>query len=77
MRMRLLLILLVGLAGLGADCGGGGSSHSGGASSSSSVENGSNGEGAHEFAPAVPEPSALLVFGTGVLLAGAATRRKR
>jgi hypothetical protein len=75
--MRLLLILVLGIAAMGADCGGGGSSHSSGASDSSSVSIASPDEGHGDFAPAVPEPSALLVFGTGVLLAGAAARRKR
>ena len=73
MRMRLLLILLVGLAGLGADCGGGSSS----SSSSSSQSAAGDDQGSGGFVSPVPEPSALLVFGTGLVLAGAATRRKR
>jgi PEP-CTERM motif len=73
MRKRLLLILLVGLAGLGADCGGGGSS----SSSSSSQSEASDDQGPGEITSPVPEPSALLVFGTGLLLAGATTRRRR
>jgi PEP-CTERM motif len=74
MRLRLLLILLVAVSGLGADCGGG-SSH-GSASSSESVTF-ANTEGGSGFVPAVPEPSAVLVFGVGLLLAGTAIRRNR
>ena len=78
MRMQLLLILFLAIAAMGADCGGGGSSHSSsGSSAFSSNTIGSQGEGGGDIAPAVPEPSALLVFGTGVLLATAATRRNR
>jgi hypothetical protein len=77
MRMRILLILLVAMAGLGADCGGGGSSHGDAAgSSSSSFSVAKTGDTRGDLAP-VPEPSALLVFGAGLLVAGAATRRNR
>ena len=75
MRLRLVLILLVAVAGLGADCGGGG--HSSEAADSSSAVTFANTEGSHGFVPAVPEPSAALVFGVGLLIAGAATRRNR
>ncbi len=74
MRMRLVLILVLSIAAMGADCGGG---SSGASASSSSVPIASPGEDHGDFAPPVPEPSALLVFGTGLLLAGAAARRKR
>ena len=80
MRLRLLLILLVGLAGMGADCGGGGGSGGSAASDSSTfstVKEDSQGGGGDDFAAPVPEPSALLVFGTGLAIAGAATRRRR
>jgi PEP-CTERM motif len=76
MRMKLLLILVLGIAAMGADCGGG-SSHSSPSASSSLESGGSPAEGGGDSAPAAPEPSALLVFGTGLLLAGAATRRSR
>ena len=72
MRMRMLLILCVAVAGLGADCGGGG-----GSSSSSSASISGDGLDQGEVTSPVPEPSALLVFGTGLLLAGAALRRQR
>ena len=76
MRMRLLLILLVAISGLGADCGGGGG-HSSEAAGSSSAVTLANSEGGNGFVPAVPEPSAALVFGVGLLIAGAAICRKR
>jgi hypothetical protein len=75
MRLRLLLILLVAISGLGADCGGGG--HSSASADSSPAVTDANTEGSDSFAPAVPEPSAALVFGVGLLIAGAATRRNR
>ena len=74
MRLRLLLILLVAVSGLGADCGGG-SSH--GSAASSTAITSANTEGGNGFVPAVPEPSAVLVFGVGLLIAGAAIRRNR
>jgi hypothetical protein len=79
MRIRLLLISLLAIAAMGADCGGGGSSSGGSAPASSSgsvsfAEIGTNGD---DFAPPVPEPSALLVFGAGLLVAGGVTRRSR
>ena len=79
MRMRLLLILLVALSGLGATCGGGSSSQDGAPASSSTSFSVANSEGISVIAPAVPEPSAALVFGVGLLIAGAAvaTRRNR
>jgi len=80
MRLRLLLILLVGLAGMGADCGGGGGSGGSAASESATFgtpNEGDQGGGDDDLAAPVPEPSALLVFGTGLAIAGAATRRRR
>jgi hypothetical protein len=79
MRMRLLLIFLLAIAAMGADCGGGGSSSNANApaSSSSAVTFEEIGDQDDDFAPPVPEPSALLVFGVGLLVAGAATRRSR
>jgi hypothetical protein len=78
MRVRLLLILLVAFSGLGADCGGGSSHGSAPGSSSSSATIALAGtEGPFELAPAVPEPSAMLVFGVGLLIAGATIRRQR
>jgi hypothetical protein len=76
MRMRILLILLVAMAGLGADCGGGSSHGDAAGSSSSSFSVAKTGDTRGDLAP-VPEPSALLVFGAGLLVAGAATRRNR
>jgi len=73
MRLRLLLILLVAVSGLGADCGGGGSHGSAGSSGVTFA----NTEGGSDFVAPVPEPSAVLVFGVGLLLAGAAIRRNR
>lgn len=73
MRLRLLLILLVAVAGLGADCGG--SSH-GSAAASSSATTFATTEG-DDFVAPVPEPGAALVFGAGLLLAGVAIRRMR
>ena len=73
MRVRLLLIVLVAIAGLGADCGGGS-----GSSSSSSSSLSTEGEtGGDDLVSPVPEPSALVVFGAGLLVAGAVSRRKR
>jgi len=74
--MRLLLILLVALSGLGADCGGS-SSHGSTPAASSTSATFANTEGSNGFVPAVPEPSAALVFGVGLLIAGAAIRRNR
>jgi hypothetical protein len=77
MRLRLLLIVLLAIAGMGANCGGGGSSGSADTSAaSSSTASIANSEGG-TFVPAVPEPSAALVFGLGVLIAGAVAQRKR
>jgi hypothetical protein len=78
MRLRLLLIVLLGIAGMGADCGGGGGS--GGAATESSTfaaATEEEGQGGGDFSQPVPEPSALLVFGTGLAIAGLATRRRR
>ena len=78
MRLRLLLILLLAVSAMGADCGGGGSSSdAGSAGSSSSVAFSGGREGGDGFTAPVPEPSAMLVFGVGLLIAGAATRRNR
>ena len=75
MRLRLLLILLVAISGLGADCGGGG--HSGASADSSAAVTYASTEDSNGFVPAVPEPSAALVFGGGLLIAGVAIRRNR
>jgi PEP-CTERM motif-containing protein len=78
MRMRLLLIFLLAIAAMGADCGGGGSSNANApASSSNSVTFAEIDTQGDDSAPPVPEPSALLVFGAGLLIAGVATRRSR
>jgi hypothetical protein len=76
MRLRLLLIFLLAIVGMGADCGGSGSSHDGSSGTSFSAS-GATTEGGENFVPPVPEPNAALVFGLGVLLAGAAVRRSR
>lgn len=76
MRLRLLLIVLLAVAGLGADCdGGSGSSSSGPAASFAATSAGTQGGG--RFEAPIPEPSAALVFGAGVLLAGLVIRRNR
>ena len=80
MRQRLLLVLMLGLASLGAECSDGGS-HSGSAASSSSFainldEGGNQPPTDGEPAPSVPEPSAALVFGAGLLVAGVVSRRR-
>ncbi len=76
MRTRLLLILLVALAGLGADCGGGSHGDSP-AASSTGTSVATAAQGGNQFVPPIPEPSAVLVFGVGLLIAGAATRLNR
>jgi len=76
MRLRLLLILLVALSGLGADCDGG-SSHGSTTSSSFTAVASADTEGGDGFVSPMPEPSAVLVFSVGLLLAGAAIRRNR
>ena len=78
MRSRLLLILLVAFSGLGADCDDGG--HNGSASTSSSSFSSvafGDSEGDNGFVAPMPEPSAMLVFSVGLLIAGAASRRNR
>jgi len=78
MRWRLLAITLVAMSGLGADCGGGGGGSASNTStnanttpaSSLSVKGGSDGS------PVLPEPSAMLVFGVGLVAAGVAIRRR-
>jgi hypothetical protein len=80
MRLRLLLILLVAVSGLGADCGGGsspGSTASSTAVTSANIEGTEGTEGGDGFVSPMPEPSAALVFGVGLLIAGAAIRRNR
>jgi len=76
MRLRLLLIFLVAVSGLGADCGGG-SSHSSTPAASSTASTFANTEGGDGFVSPMPEPSAAIVFGVGLLIAGAAIRRNR
>jgi hypothetical protein len=76
MRRRLLLTLLVALtACLGSECSDSGSSH--GAASTSFAAAANETERENPTAPPVPEPSAALVFGVGLLIAGAVTRRNR
>jgi hypothetical protein len=71
---------MLGLASTGAECSDGGSS--GGSASSSSSFAIKLDEGGSVFppidgpAPSVPEPSAALVFGAGLLVAGLAARRR-
>ena len=77
MRLRLLLILLVAISGLGADCDGGSSHGATDASSSSATVAGTEGGNDGGFVAPMPEPSAMLVFGVGLLLTGAAIRRNR
>jgi hypothetical protein len=78
MRLRLLLIFLLAFAAMGADCGGGGSSSGGSfTASSGSATTASTNEGRDDLSQPVPEPSALIVFGAGLLVAGAALRRNR
>ncbi len=79
MRRQLLLTLLVALpACLGSECSGGGSGASSSAAGSPDVFSAATTNGDEDtFAAPVPEPSAVLVFGVGLLLAAAATRRNR
>ena len=75
MRRRLLLPLLVALvACMGSECSDS-SSHS--SSSSSGVSAFEIDEPGDAIAAPVPEPSAMLVFGVGLAIAGAALRRQR
>jgi hypothetical protein len=76
MSRRLLLTLMFALAAsIGNDCSGGSSGSSSAAGSTGSavaaVEEGQSLE------VPVPEPSAALLFGLGLLVAGVAIRRKR
>jgi len=79
MSRRLLIpLVMFALACMGAECGGGSSSSSSSndaAQTSAAVVGGD--EDVDEGAPPVPEPSAALVFGSGLLLAGIAFRRNR
>jgi PEP-CTERM motif len=80
MRLRLLLIFLLAIAAMGADCGGGGGSQgnaSTGSSFSASVARQAEEPGGNDFTAPVPEPSAAIVFGVGLLAVGAALRRLR
>ena len=81
MRQRLLLVLMLGLVSMGAECSDGGS---GGSAASHSVSFATNGESGDVLPPtdngpaqAVPEPSAALVFGAGLLVAGVVSRRQK
>ncbi len=82
MKRRLVLTLLFALPlSLGAECsGGGGSSHAGSSNAATRTAFETVAPGAIEVelpgAP-VPEPSAVLVFGLGLLVAGAVSRRSR
>lgn len=80
MRKQLLLVLMLGLASMGADCSDGGSGGANTSSSSSfnvSVEEpGGDGEVPGDTGPSVPEPSSALVFGAGLLVAGMISRRR-
>jgi hypothetical protein len=76
MSRKLLLPLLMALvACMGSECSGGSSSGSSGAKSSSSTSGIDKNDHIEAQAP-VPEPSAALIFGLGLLVAGIATRRK-
>jgi hypothetical protein len=81
MRLRLLMLLLVAMSGLGADCGGGSQGSATGTSSPAasiaSTDGGTNSgpSAGTDSGPAVPEPGAMIVFGVGLLIAGAAIRR--
>jgi hypothetical protein len=80
MSRRLLIpLILFALASMGAECSGsGGSSSKAGSSANASIASSDkNEEGDGGSATPVPEPSAALVFGAGLLAAGIATRRKR
>jgi hypothetical protein len=70
---------MLGLASLGAECSDGGSS--GGSSTNSSsfsvnLDEGGEVPGDDQPVDSVPEPSAALVFGAGLLVAGLASRRR-
>jgi hypothetical protein len=74
------LVLMLGLASLGAECSDGGSSGSSGSNFSSfnvNVDEGGELPPSDLPGPSVPEPSAALVFGVGLLVAGVAARRNR
>ena len=80
MRRRLLLILFVTLtACLGSECSGSGSGNSVAAASAQTASVGTGEEIGDDtgFVAPVPEPSAALVFGVGLLIAGAVSRRNR
>jgi hypothetical protein len=81
MRQRLLLVLMLGLASLGAECSDGGGAGAAGQSSTpftvSFDETGPSAPPSDEQpAPSVPEPSAALVFGAGLLVAGLVSRQR-
>lgn len=77
MSRRLLLPLLISLfACLGSECSGSSSSGSASSSAASGVTL-ANQEAQNHFEAPVPEPSAALVFGLGLLAAGVVARRKR
>ncbi len=77
MSRRLLLPLLISLfACLGSECSSSSSSGSGSSAAASGATAANQDAKNHLEAP-VPEPSAALVFGLGLLAAGVATRRKR
>jgi hypothetical protein len=73
MRQRLLLVLMLGLASLGAECSNGGG-HGAASHSASFTSSGGTADGP---AQPVPEPSAALVFGAGLLVAGIVSRRPK
>lgn len=78
MSRRFLLPLLISLfACLGSECSGSSSSGSASNSSAASGVSIASQEATDHFEAPVPEPSAALVFGLGLLAAGVATRRKR
>jgi PEP-CTERM motif-containing protein len=81
MRQRLLLVLMLGLVSMGAECSDGGN---GGSAASHHTSFATTGAGGPEIPPtdnlpgsAVPEPSAALVFGAGLLVAGVVSRRQK